>query len=75
MDFVQQNNFIAYLEECGGTDRHEFWLDNGKPDVDAARQFCLKMRKQVEDVECIKVTQSNNVVRVTTTSLCGATDD
>lgn len=68
MDFIQQNNLIAYLEECGGTDRHEFWLDDGKPDLDSARKFCLTMRDQVAGIECIKVTQSNNVVRIATTS-------
>lgn len=66
------NDFIAYLENCDGQDKHEFWTDDGKPDMDAARKFCLTVREQLDGIDSIKVSQSNNVVRISLASLCDA---
>jgi len=57
------DKLVRYLERCGGTDRHQFWSADGRPDIDAARQFAERIRGQLGDAS-IDVSQRYNTVKI-----------
>lgn len=60
-------SLFAYLESSDGVDRHEFTQSDGRPDVQAARDFAEAMRAQLGEHlnEIVTVEQNVNIVRVT----------
>lgn len=60
------NRFLAYLDACGGEDRHSFVDEQGQPDVDAARRFAEALRSRFPGAleECLHIEQQVNTVRV-----------
>lgn len=60
------NNLLLYLEKCGNKDRNMFYNSEGKPDIDAAREFAEKMRLKLEDMvgSMITIKQRNHAVDI-----------
>ena len=65
------DKLVCYLEGCGGSDQHRFWLDDGKPDIDAARRFAEQIRRQLGEAS-IGVSQRYNTVKIAL-QRCGCT--
>ena len=59
-------SLFAYLESSEGVDRHEFTTTDGRPDVQAARDFAEGMRDQLGEYlnEVVTVEQNVNIVRI-----------
>jgi dipeptidase len=62
----QAISLLNYLEECGGSDRHEFYKSDNKLDMDAARDFAEKVRILYHDLvgDMVQVEQRNNIVKI-----------
>ena len=60
-------DYLVYLERtCACEDRHEFWLDDGDPDIASARQFAESIRDRLGSFlgDFVEVEQRVNMVRV-----------
>lgn len=58
---------LAYVErDCAGEDRHEFWTQDGDPDLNAARLFAEAMRSRLGGYlgTVVDIEQRMNLVRV-----------
>lgn len=57
--------YLFFRDVCGGFDVTRFWLPDGSPDLEAAREYSESLREKLGDLIDEKVSVSQRVNRVT----------